>query len=106
MSVSAVNGSSTTNQNDPSQSLDSSLSSLANEQTFLKLLVSQIQNQDPLNPTDSTQFLGQLTEFSQLEQLIDIHGDLDSMNTAQTAAATQQNTSSNNNNGTTGTTAS
>jgi flagellar basal-body rod modification protein FlgD len=46
---------------------------LASESTFLTLLVSQLQNQDPLNPTDSTQFLSQLTSYSQLEQLIDIN---------------------------------
>ena len=46
---------------------------LADEKTFLKLLVSQLQNQDPLNPTDSTQFVSQLTAYSQLEQLIGIN---------------------------------
>lgn len=46
---------------------------LASEGTFLTLLVSQLQNQDPLNPTDSTQFVSQLTEYSQLEQLMDIN---------------------------------
>lgn len=45
---------------------------LASESTFLTLLVSQLQNQDPLNPTDSTQFVSQLTSYSQLEQLINI----------------------------------
>lgn len=45
---------------------------LANEQTFLKLLVSQLKNQDPLNPPDTNQFVGQLTAYSQLEQLIGI----------------------------------
>jgi flagellar basal-body rod modification protein FlgD len=45
---------------------------LGSESTFLTLLVSQLQNQDPLNPTDSTQFVSQLTGFSQLEQLINI----------------------------------
>ena len=45
---------------------------LANEDTFLKLLVSQLQYQDPLNPVDSTQFVSQLTGSSQLEQLIQI----------------------------------
>jgi flagellar basal-body rod modification protein FlgD len=48
---------------------------LANESTFLTLLVSQLQNQDPLNPTDSNQFVTQLTGYSQLEQLIGIHGN-------------------------------
>jgi flagellar basal-body rod modification protein FlgD len=37
------------------------------------LLVAQIQNQDPLNPTDSIQFVGQLVQFSQLEQLLSIN---------------------------------
>ena len=45
---------------------------LADESTFLTLLVSQLKNQDPLSPTDSTQFVSQLTAYSQLEQLIGI----------------------------------
>jgi flagellar basal-body rod modification protein FlgD len=48
---------------------------LANESTFLTLLVSQLQNQDPLAPTDSNQFVSQLTSYSQLEQLIGIHSN-------------------------------
>jgi flagellar basal-body rod modification protein FlgD len=47
--------------------------SLTSESTFLNLLVAQIQNQDPLNPTDSIQFVGQLVQFSQLEQLLSIN---------------------------------
>jgi flagellar basal-body rod modification protein FlgD len=46
---------------------------LASESTFLTLLVSQLQNQDPLNPPDSNQFVSQLTSYSQLEQLIGIN---------------------------------
>ena len=45
---------------------------LANEQTFLQLFVSQLKNQDPLNPADGTQFVSQLAQFSQLEQTIGI----------------------------------
>ena len=36
---------------------------------FLKLLVTQLQNQDPLNPQDDTQFISQLAQFSALEQM-------------------------------------
>lgn len=36
---------------------------------FLQLLVCQIQNQDPLNPKDDTEFVSQLATFSQLEQM-------------------------------------
>lgn len=37
--------------------------------SFLQLLVCQMQNQDPLNPSTDTQFVSQLATFSQLEQL-------------------------------------
>ena len=46
---------------------------LADKTTFLKLLIAQLQNQDPLNPTDPTKFVGQLTQYSELEQLIQIN---------------------------------
>ncbi|HWZ34284.1 MAG TPA: flagellar hook capping FlgD N-terminal domain-containing protein [Bryobacteraceae bacterium] len=59
----------------PTQS--SSPTAIANETTFLQLLVAQIKNQDPTQPTDGTQFLSQLAQFSQLEQLIGIKQDLD-----------------------------
>lgn len=51
------------------------------QQMFLQLLVAQIKNQDPLNPTDSTQFVSQLAQFSELEQVIAIRGDLDTQAT-------------------------
>jgi flagellar basal-body rod modification protein FlgD len=44
---------------------------------FLNLLVAQIQNQDPLNPTDSAQFVSQLTQISELEQTIGIRSDIE-----------------------------
>ncbi len=66
---------------------------LANESTFLTLLVSQLQNQDPLSPVDSNQFVTQLTQYSQLEQLIGIHKDTTSLNgdvaTTQTTTGAQ-----------------
>lgn len=48
------------------------LGQTADMNTFLKLLVTQMQNQDPLNPTDSTQFVSQLAQFSELEQMIGV----------------------------------
>ena len=45
----------------------------ATEQQFLQLLVAQLQNQDPLNPMDGTQFVTQLAQFSELEQMIGVN---------------------------------
>ena len=41
----------------------------ANKDMFTKLLVAQIQNQDPLSPQDPTQFVNQLSQLSQTEAL-------------------------------------
>ena len=59
-----------------------STSTLGNENTFLQLLVAQIKNQDPTQPVDSSTFLSQLAEFSQLEQLIGIRQDVGQLDPA------------------------
>jgi flagellar hook assembly protein FlgD len=41
-----------------------------------------------LNPTDSTQFVSQLAQFSELEQVIAIRGDIESQTSTQTATST------------------
>lgn len=43
------------------------------EGEFLKLLVAQLQNQDPLSPLQNQEFVAQLATFSSLEQLIAIN---------------------------------
>ena len=48
----------------------------ADSQTFLLLLVTQMRNQDPLNPQDPTQFISQLAQFSSLEQLLGMRQSL------------------------------
>jgi flagellar hook assembly protein FlgD len=77
--------------------------SLTSESTFLNLLVAQIQNQDPMNPTDSIQFVGQLVQFSQLEQLLSINQGVTTLasdvqppaSSTNTAAAAQTSQSTN-----------
>ncbi|EGQ8510304.1 flagellar hook assembly protein FlgD [Vibrio parahaemolyticus] len=49
----------------PNPTDKNSASSLQNE--FISLMVAQIQNQDPLNPLDGTEYVGQLAQFSQVQ---------------------------------------
>jgi flagellar basal-body rod modification protein FlgD len=57
------------------------------ENDFLQLMMDQLQNQDPLNPDDPTQYLSELAQFSSLEQE-------NSIATSAASQATQQSSSS------------
>jgi len=46
---------------------------------FLKLLVTQLQNQDPLDPMDNTEFVAQLAQFRQLESLASLDSSMTGM---------------------------
>lgn len=43
---------------------------------FLKLLATQLQYQDPLNPMDNTQFIAQMAQFSTLEQITNLEDSM------------------------------
>ena len=47
-------------------------SSMMDKDTFLKLLVAQLQHQDPTSPADSTQWTAQMAQFSTVEQLTNL----------------------------------
>ena len=51
--------------------------SRADTGTFLRLLVTQVLIQDPLNPHDPTEFVSQLAQFSSLEQLLNVNKQLE-----------------------------
>ena len=61
-----------------------SASLTANFDSFLKLLTTQLANQDPLSPLDATQFTTQLAQFSGVEQAINTNKKLDQLIAAQT----------------------
>ena len=69
MSVSDVysQAASTSNQSD---------NNVMGKDDFLTLLVAQLQHQDPLNPSESTEFTAQLAQFSSLEQLQNVNANL------------------------------
>jgi flagellar basal-body rod modification protein FlgD len=78
--TSALTGSTTAQPKSASQTLG--------KDDFLKLLVGQLQHQDPLAPSDDQQWIGQMAAFSQLEQV------------SNTAATTQKIVDTLNMNGT------
>src|SRR3954454_20115419 len=49
------------------------------QEAFLKLLVAQLKNQDPLNPQQNYEFVAQLAQFSSLEQSVGINTRLDQL---------------------------
>ena len=53
---------------------------------FLTLLTTQLQNQDPLDPMDSTEFTNQIVQFSQVEQSINTNQKLDNLVSLQLAS--------------------
>jgi flagellar basal-body rod modification protein FlgD len=71
------------------------------EQQFLQLLVAQLQNQDPLNPMDGTQFVSQLAQFSELEQMIGVNQGVQQL--VVDAQGTGSSGSAGSNSGTSGT---
>ena|SRR6185312_4825734 len=82
MSVPGVGSTSGTNTQAPSVANNNGFKPA----DFMKLLMTQLQNQDPLSPMDPTQFAQQLVQFNSLDQLVAIRQDLDTQNTQLTSA--------------------
>jgi flagellar basal-body rod modification protein FlgD len=90
--VSSLGGSSNASDSSSANMLGATAPS---EQMFLQLLVAQLQNQDPLNPTDSTQFVSQLAQFSELEQMMQVRSDTDTLVADASSLTASSNTTAN-----------
>lgn len=53
--------------------------SMADPDTFLKILVAQMKYQDPMNPQDSSTFISQLSQMASMEQMYNVSQSMDSM---------------------------
>jgi flagellar basal-body rod modification protein FlgD len=80
------NGSSPSNTSSTSSS-QSQIGLTSNQ--FLSLLTTQLQNQNPLNPTDPDKFTSEMVQYASLSQQIDTNTSLTSMNTALSSILTQ-----------------
>jgi flagellar basal-body rod modification protein FlgD len=93
-SAQAPKAAATSSTSGSSSSGSNSTSAASLQQTFLNLLVTELQNQDPTAPVDPTEMVGQLVSLNQLDQLISINSTLGSLvsggsSTAATANAAQ-----------------
>jgi flagellar basal-body rod modification protein FlgD len=71
--VSASGSSSTTQTQSAAMQLQQGI---LGKDDFLRLLITQLRNQDPLNPMEGTEFAAQLAQFSSVEQLANINANL------------------------------
>lgn len=67
----AAAGASTTSNAKSTSAVNSSTNLWKDE--FLKILMTQVQNQDPLNPVDDKEFISQMATFSSLEQMMNMN---------------------------------
>jgi len=68
--------------NPTSTSSSSTQTDSLDKNAFLKIFLTQMQHQDPLNPMSGTDFTSQLAQFSSLEQLYNVNSNLQSMQTS------------------------
>jgi flagellar basal-body rod modification protein FlgD len=65
--------------NSPDSSSQSSAQNELNGNSFITLLTTQLQAQDPLNPLDPNQMVNELTSMNTLQELIQIRQDMDTL---------------------------
>lgn len=76
------------NQTEQSErSSDQSSGSVLGKDDFMKLLIAQLQNQDPTSPMDSAQFMAQMADFTNLEQIQNMSAAIEQMVADQKAGA-------------------
>lgn len=83
-SVTTKDAVATTSDTSSSSSL-SDATSLGKDE-FLTLLIAQLENQDPLEPMENTEFASQLAQFSSLEQMTNVNTNLESIMAVQETA--------------------
>ncbi|MBN8891957.1 MAG: flagellar hook assembly protein FlgD [Rhodospirillales bacterium] len=90
----AASGASTAGSATAQTTAQTAMGSLSgNFQTFLKMLMTQLQNQDPTSPLDTNQFTSQLVQFSSVEQQINTNSSLTQLIQLTQAAGVLQSTS-------------
>ncbi|HWW54044.1 MAG TPA: flagellar hook capping FlgD N-terminal domain-containing protein [Acidimicrobiales bacterium] len=87
--MSSINPLSPTPAQTTSPTRSTGADSLADPNTFLQLLVAELKNQDPMNPSDPNQYLAQTAQFTMVQKINDLDTQMTSMlaSSQQAAAA-------------------
>lgn len=72
-------------KNNPVQTKQTGNSALGKDE-FLKILMAQLQNQDPMSPVEDKDFIAQMAQFTSLEQTVNMTAMIEKMVQAQTAS--------------------
>ena len=86
MNVTSVTGTTSTG---PAATTTTPSSNAVSYNTFLQLLIAEMKNQDPTNPTDTSQYMSQFAQLSSVEQAMQTNSKLDAL--LSSSALTQAN---------------
>ena len=82
MSIDSTTPSTSTTGSSTNTTASAADKAMLGKDDFLKLLVTQLQHQDPMNPVDDKDFMGQMAQFTSVEQLSNMASSIQLMSTA------------------------
>jgi len=79
MSSASIESAGSSVVNNENTTTSAAKNSLLDKDAFLKILVTQLANQDPLEPLDQSEFISQMAQFTQVEQTANMEDRLESL---------------------------